>query len=80
MPDKSGFPSAVRGTGAFRSGLPAAVRGIPGVGKLSHWALNEMGTKNNNDVASIAILRMVAYYKPQQLLELNLGIKSVIWW
>ena len=32
MPDKSGFPSAVRGAGADRLGLPSGVRGTPGVG------------------------------------------------
>jgi len=32
MPEKSGFPSGVRGAGALKSGLPSAVRGMPGVG------------------------------------------------
>ena len=32
MPDKSGFPSAVRGAGASRFGLPSGVCGTPGVG------------------------------------------------
>src|SRR5947207_1177691 len=38
MPDRSGFPSAVRGAGALRSGLPSAARGTPAVGYFSHWA------------------------------------------
>src|SRR5215468_5437987 len=37
-PDKSGFPSEVRGAGAFRFGLPSGVRGMPGVGYLIHCA------------------------------------------
>src|SRR5215472_3838065 len=37
-PDKSGFPSAVRGAGAFRFGLPSAVRGMPGGGVVIHCA------------------------------------------
>src|ERR1041384_2136747 len=38
MPERSGFPSAVCGTGAFRLGLPSAVRGVPGSGTLIHCA------------------------------------------
>jgi len=30
IPERSGFPSGVRGAGAFRSGLPSAARGTPG--------------------------------------------------
>src|SRR5579871_3931499 len=37
-PDRSGLPSGIRGTGAVRFGFPSAVRGMPGVGKFSHWA------------------------------------------
>jgi hypothetical protein len=32
MPEKSGFPSAVRGALAFTSGLPSAVLGTPAEG------------------------------------------------
>src|SRR5438876_10755738 len=35
-PEKSGFPSAVRGAGADRFGLPSAVLGIALVGSFSH--------------------------------------------
>jgi hypothetical protein len=38
IPDRSGFPSGVRGTGAVRSGLPSGVRGAPGCGTLTHCA------------------------------------------
>jgi hypothetical protein len=31
MPEKSGFPFAVRGAAALRSGLPSDVRGTPRV-------------------------------------------------
>src|SRR5580704_2873754 len=42
-PERSGLPSAVRGTGAARLGLPAAVRGMPGVGRFSHCAASGAG-------------------------------------
>src|SRR5579883_2470991 len=32
IPEKSGFPSAVRGAGAARLGFPSGVRGTPAVG------------------------------------------------
>src|SRR5690242_14162555 len=38
IPDKSGFPSRVRGAEAERFGLPSLVRGIPDVGTCTHWA------------------------------------------
>src|SRR5262249_3486968 len=38
MPDRSGFPSAVRGVGAGRFGLPSRVRGTPGSRGFAHWA------------------------------------------
>src|SRR5258708_3363614 len=56
MPDKSGLPSDVRGAGAVRFGFPSAVRGIPGVGKLNHWA--HRGTASMHAAATIAILSM----------------------
>lgn len=38
MPERSGLPSGVLGTGAERFGFPSLVRGIPGVGKSIHCA------------------------------------------
>src|SRR5690348_17711345 len=37
-PEKSGFPSAVRGHAAPRSGFPSRVRGTPAVGQFTHRA------------------------------------------
>src|SRR5215831_9458988 len=53
-PDKSGFPSEVRGAGAFRFGLPSGVRGVPGVGYAIHWAQagTEMRPRNRATAAS----------------------------
>src|SRR6266851_7373998 len=38
IPERSGLPSGVRGTGADRFGRPSAVRGIFGLGSLGHCA------------------------------------------
>src|SRR5437763_2234675 len=38
IPDRSGFPSAVRGAGAVRFGLPSSVRGTLGSRGFAHWA------------------------------------------
>ena len=38
MPDRSGFPSAVRGVGAVRLGLPSSERGTLGFRGFAHWA------------------------------------------
>src|SRR6266852_2670604 len=38
IPDKSTFPSLLRGAGAARFGLPSAVLGTSGVGYVSHCA------------------------------------------
>src|SRR5687767_4822909 len=40
MPEKSIFPSAVRGGGPVSTGLPSR-RGTSGVGKEGHWAWTE---------------------------------------
>src|SRR5262249_21633123 len=40
-PDKSGLPSAVRGTGASKSTPPLAVRGTRAVFCAGHWARSE---------------------------------------
>src|SRR6185436_5727776 len=37
MPERSGFPSAVRGAGAERFGRPSGNRGIAGEGYVAHW-------------------------------------------
>src|SRR5215470_18108852 len=42
-PDRSGFPSRVRGVGAVRLGLPSGRRGTPGVLMVIHWAATECG-------------------------------------
>src|SRR5437867_5742592 len=39
-PDRSGFPSDVRGAGAARSGFPFVNLGIPGVGNSKNCASN----------------------------------------
>src|SRR3989475_10748031 len=41
IPERSGLPSGVLGTGAERFGFPSRVRGIPGVGWRSHCAKSE---------------------------------------
>jgi hypothetical protein len=52
-PERSGCPSAVLVMGALRSGSPSAVRGIPGVDKLNHCALNwELSSKKILNVTS----------------------------
>src|SRR5713101_943003 len=38
IPEKSGLPSAVLGTGASRFGVPLVLRGAPAVGYFSHCA------------------------------------------
>src|SRR5436309_1574028 len=38
MPDKSSFPSAVRGAGTVGFGLPSSVRGTLGSRGFAHWA------------------------------------------
>src|SRR5688572_3291752 len=58
-PDRSGFPSAVFGTGPFMSGSPPAVLGTPGVGCLGHCA-DRVGTVANavTNATAKAALRM----------------------
>ena len=51
-PDRSGWPSAVRGAGAVRFGLPSAVRGMPGVGYCTHCAASGV----TNAVKTIAVV------------------------
>src|SRR3990167_6013537 len=38
IPLRSGWPSDARGAEALRLGLPSLVRGVPGNGRLIHWA------------------------------------------
>ena len=38
VPEKSGFPSGIRGAGAFRSGLPSAVNGVGNARYSCHCA------------------------------------------
>src|SRR5262245_38689187 len=40
IPERLGFPSAVRGAGASRFGWPFSSRGIPGVGYFTHCAFS----------------------------------------
>src|SRR6266850_5793896 len=54
MPDRSGFPSPLRGTGADRFGLPSGVRGIPGVLKSSHCAARGVDSRNMTVVTAAA--------------------------
>src|SRR6516165_653218 len=44
IPERSGWPSRVRGAGAFRLGFPSAVRGMFGVGYPIHCAAAESDT------------------------------------
>ena len=64
MPEKSTFPSGVRGAGASRIGLPSAVRGTPGVGYDGHCALNEadMAARTAITPAVILIRQVTTYY------------------
>ena len=57
FPDRSGFPSASRGVGAFRSGPPSASRGTSGVGYLGHCA--ERGGARATATAKTAVRRSV---------------------
>src|ERR1700704_4881289 len=38
IPLRSGWPSEACGAGVLRLGLPSLVRGVPGKGRLIHWA------------------------------------------
>ena len=53
MPERSGFPWAVRGARALKSGLPTAVLGTPGVGYFTHWPWT--GARANKTVGRIRI-------------------------
>src|ERR1700720_1687762 len=57
-PERSGFPSAVRGAGAVRFGLPPEVRGMPGVGRFSHCAFKKVTGADNR----IATTRVLMFY------------------
>src|SRR4051812_48836384 len=46
IPEKSGFPSAIRGVGAAMFTLPSAFRGTAAVGYLIHWAVREVDTRS----------------------------------
>ena len=52
IPEKSGFPSAVRGTGAERLGFPSGVRGTPAVAYPSHWAESAAGVAAKMNAAA----------------------------
>src|SRR5262249_28198415 len=54
MPERSGLPSTVRGTGADRSGLPSGVRGIPGVLRLTHCADKEVDNRKAKVITTAA--------------------------
>ena len=45
IPEKSGLPSAIRGTGADMFTLPSAFRGAPGVDTFNHCAVNGIDVK-----------------------------------
>src|SRR5262245_52915108 len=51
MPEKSGLPPGMRGTGAFRSGAPLGRRGIPGVGYFNHWAPAGVASTHSSSTA-----------------------------
>src|SRR5262245_1002747 len=48
IPDKSGFPSGVRGAGADRLALPSGVRGTLALGCAGHCAESTSGTAMRN--------------------------------
>src|SRR5580698_9354830 len=67
MPDRSGFPSAVRGAGAARLGFPSAVCGTFGVAYPSHWAESTAGVTAKIIAAAqlvlfVLIIRKIASY------------------
>src|SRR5262245_36819646 len=84
MPDKSGFPSAVRGVGAFMSGLPSRVLGTPAVGYVTHCAYREAGS-TRRDVTSanvrVAFDVIVAIVSPRavNLEPLSLGLSPEVY-
>src|SRR5262245_11351664 len=61
IPEKSTFPSAVRGVGASRTGLPSAVRGTPGVGYDAHCAPNVDDTATAMATAALSLSPRVTY-------------------
>src|SRR6185436_12381226 len=60
-PDRSGFPSAVRGAGADKFGLPSAVRGMPGVGYFSHCAESVALVSNSAAIEIQRIFMSIPY-------------------
>src|SRR5580658_5352502 len=70
IPDRSGFPSAVRGAGAARLGFPSAVCGTLGVAYPSHWAESTAGVTAKMITAAqpiliVLIIRKIASYPSQ---------------
>src|SRR5262249_34443399 len=61
MPERSGLPSAVRGTGADRSGLPSGVRGIPGVLRLTHCAAKGVDNRKAKVVTAAAAQKSLTF-------------------
>src|SRR5262245_22781803 len=66
MPERSGLPSAVRGTGADRSGLPSGVRGIPGVLRLTHCAGKGVDNRKAKVVTAAAAQKSFTFIESLQ--------------
>src|SRR5262245_19864658 len=56
MPERSGLPSGVRGTGAVKSGFPSGVRGTPAVGYFNHCADAAPDTAHTRAMLTMTIL------------------------
>src|SRR5437867_1147544 len=63
-PDRSGWPSAARGAGAFRSTAPDARRGTPGVRMRNHWAA--AGADSTKRAAETAAIRFMERHVTQE--------------
>src|SRR5439155_8475044 len=75
MPEKSGFPSRVRGAGALRFGAPEARRGTPGVSILNHCA--DTGAVSSASTPAIAAARVMARHLTAISAVLRRGMNAV---
>src|SRR5262245_40917848 len=62
IPERSGFPEAVLGTGAVKSALPSFVRGTPGFFRFCHGANAGARASTAEAVAIAELLRMAGLY------------------
>src|SRR5580704_5346468 len=59
IPDRSAFPSGLRGAGAVRFGLPSLVRGIVLSGSFNHCAGNGDSAADKNTQLTILIFESI---------------------